>query len=283
MALAVVRERTFRHVCQIGFQQRLWSILERPVPCFLERGFATHGVSDASSRMGLVKFYKTVGVRPAGSGYEVTLDRYSLKSPAKKPLILPTLQLAKAIAAEWDHQGSRIDANTMPLMSLASTAIDQPQAKNYVADAIVSYLPSDPVLCRVEESEGALHQKQIDLLDPVLEFVRNHLGVSLEPSSSIFGANVDEDDSNRVKNYILGLDAWKCSALEQLAGACKSVCIAIAGVEGRLSLHQVIDISRIEESHQIEEWGLVEGGHDIDIAELSVRISAPLVFLDMLE
>lgn len=61
------------------------------------------------------------------------------------------------------------------------------------------------------------------------------------------------------------------------------MCIAIAGVEGKLSLDQVIEASRIEESHQIEEWGLVEGGHDIDIAELNVRISAPLVFLDMLE
>lgn len=138
------------------------------------------------------------------SGYEVTLDRYSLKSPAKKPLILPTLELAKAIAAEWDHQGSRIDANTMPLMSLASTAIDQPQAQDYVAEAIVSYLPSDPVLCRVEENEGTLHQKQMDLLDPILEFVRNHLGLSLEPSTSIFGAVVHEQDSNRVKNYIQG-------------------------------------------------------------------------------
>ena len=83
--------------------------------------------------------------------------------------------------------------------------------------------------------------------------------------------------------FLAGLDVWKCSALEQLAGACKSVCIAIAGVEGQISLQQVIEASRIEESHQIEEWGLVEGGHDIDIAELNVRISAPLVFLDMLE
>ena len=66
MALAMVRERALRHVCQLGLQQRLWSVLEQPVACSLERGFATHGVSDASSRMGLVKFYKTVGVRPAG-------------------------------------------------------------------------------------------------------------------------------------------------------------------------------------------------------------------------
>lgn len=72
------------------------------------------------------------------------------------------------------------------------------------------------------------------------------------------------------------------SSLEQLSSACKSVCMAIAGTKGVLSLEQILEASRIEENHQIEEWGLVEGGHDIDIAETHVRVAAPLVFLDLL-
>jgi len=82
MALALVRERTLRRVYQLGLEQRLWSFLESPVAYSLERTFATHGVSDASSRMGLVKFYKTVGVRPAGvrsnSGWQSTRTLSSL-------------------------------------------------------------------------------------------------------------------------------------------------------------------------------------------------------------
>ena len=34
---------------------------------------------------------------------------------------------------------------------------------------------------------------------------------------------------------------------------------------------------------QVEEWGFVEGGHDIDIADLHVRLAAPSVFLRLLE
>lgn len=30
---------------------------------------------------------------------------------------------------------------------------------------------------------------------------------------------------------------------------------------------------------QVDKWGLVEGGHDIDIADLKVQISAATVFL----
>jgi hypothetical protein len=33
---------------------------------------------------------------------------------------------------------------------------------------------------------------------------------------------------------------------------------------------------------QIEEWGLVEGGHDIDIADVRCRVAAASVFLRLL-
>ena len=78
------------------------------------------------------------------------------------------------------------------------------------------------------------------------------------------------------------MNAWKLSAFEQLSAASKSVCLALAGVHGFLPLHALLEASRIEETYQIKEWGLVEGGHDIDIAETHVRISAPVVFLDLL-
>lgn len=32
-----------------------------------------------------------------------------------------------------------------------------------------------------------------------------------------------------------------------------------------------VDAARLEEAAQIEEWGLVEGGHDIDLSDLKAR------------
>jgi len=31
----------------------------------------------------------------------------------------------------------------------------------------------------------------------------------------------------------------------------------------------------------VDRWGLVEGGHDIDIADIRVQISSPIVFLGL--
>ena len=54
-------------------------------------------------------------------------------------------------------------------------------------------------------------------------------------------------------------------------------------LQGRLSLEAGLAAARLEEELQIEEWGLVEGGHDIDIADLRVRVAAPSVFVRLLK
>ena len=41
-------------------------------------------------------------------------------------------------------------------------------------------------------------------------------------------------------------------------------------LQGRLSVAEAVDAARLEEAAQIEEWGLVEGGHDIDISDIKV-------------
>jgi len=73
------------------------------------------------------------------------------------------------------------------------------------------------------------------------------------------------------------------AAAEQLAACCKSVCIALAAIRGHLGTKDVLKVARIEEDYQIEQWGLVEGGHDIDIADFHVRVAAPLVFMRLIK
>ena len=110
-----------------------------------------------------------------------------------------------AIAAEWQWQHSRIDPNTMPLMSLAATAIDMPQSRETVADTIVSYLSTDPVVCRVPEEDTDLFKMQGEIFDPVLDWICHELNVELEKTSSIFGAQLQPRDVAMIRNHILGM------------------------------------------------------------------------------
>ena len=53
-------------------------------------------------------------------------------------------------------------------------------------------------------------------------------------------------------------------------------------LQGQLKVKDAIAAARLEEDIQIQEWGLVEGGHDIDIADIRVRVAAPALFLEYL-
>ena len=45
----------------------------------------------------------------------------------------------------------------------------------------------------------------------------------------------------------------------------------------------MVAAARVEEDFQIDEWGLVEGGHDIDAADIKVRLTAPRVMMNLLK
>lgn len=44
---------------------------------------------------------------------------------------------------------------------------------------------------------------------------------------------------------------------------------------------QAVAASRLEEDAQVEQYGLVEGGHDLDIADLRTRVGGCTLFMLM--
>lgn len=71
-------------------------------------------------------------------------------------------------------------------------------------------------------------------------------------------------------------------AAEQLTSCCRSLLIAAAVVRGRLGARGAIDAMRLEESYQLESWGMVEAGHDLDIADAGSRVTAPSLLVQLL-
>ena len=61
---------------------------------------------------------------------------------------------------------------------------------------------------------------------------------------------------------------------------CKSLVIALALVCRQINYEQAKIASRIEEEFQIEIWGTVEGGHDMDRLNNSVACSAVDAFMN---
>lgn len=104
---------------------------------------------------------------------------------------LPNIDLALAVAAEWDAQIDRrkgIQPASMPMMTLASTAIDQIQPDPQpTISTCMGYLPTDTALFWAPEEERILLKKQRQHFEPVLKWLRRTAGVELSTAQLLQG------------------------------------------------------------------------------------------------
>ncbi|KAL6325241.1 hypothetical protein AAG906_023086 [Vitis piasezkii] len=234
------------------------------------------------------RFYKQASTREAddGNGWTVMLDYRTLKTPSKRPLKLPTLSLAKAIAAEWEYQQTDgIRPFTMPLMKLACTALERvPLTRMKIIEYLMKKFHQDLVFCRAPGDSdltiGVL-ERQVEKIDPLLQWVESQFGFKPIVYSSFFGGKQEDGLVNAIENLLKKTDDCELAAIDAIASAAHSLTIAIGIFRGKLQIEEAIELIRLEEDLQVDKWGLVEGGHDVDVADLKVQISSAAAFLGL--
>src|SRR6185436_18944204 len=107
------------------------------------------------------------------------------KTPARNPFTLPTRPLAEAIAAEWAAQETKVKPDTMPLMQLASTAIDRvaPDRDRIIAET-AGYAATD-LVCYRAEGPDELVARQAAHWDLLLDWLRARYDVSLKTAAGV--------------------------------------------------------------------------------------------------
>ncbi|MCO5561135.1 hypothetical protein L7F22_014756 [Adiantum nelumboides] len=228
------------------------------------------------------RFYKSAYAKASANdgGFVVMLDHRVLKTPSKKYLKLPSLRLAQAIAAEWEYQDQdAIRPFTMPLMKLASTAIDKvPKERESIIQNLLEFFNTDAACCRDKE-DSPLHELQAEVMNPLLDWMEKELGFRPSHSTSLFVGDQPDEVVRALERALKNTNDWQLAAIDALSASAKSLVVAMAVYRGRLGIEDAIQVIRLEEDFQIEAWGLVEGGHDIDVADLKCRVAAASVFL----
>ncbi len=125
------------------------------------------------------RFWQAATAEATEGGFTVRLDGRPVKTPAKAPLVLPTLALAQAIAAEWDAQTGTVRPATMPLTRAANSAIDKvaPMRAEVIAE-LAGYGGTD-LLCYRAEGPEALVARQAAAWDPLLDWAATALRAPL--------------------------------------------------------------------------------------------------------
>lgn len=201
------------------------------------------------------RFYKKVSVRPTEGGFEVRLDGRVLRTPQKAALVFPKRALAEAVADEWAAQGERVRPATMPLMSLACTAIDRitPRRADAVAE-VLDYAATD-LLCYRAEQPGALVARQAAVWQPLLDWAALVLDAPLRVTSGIVPAAQPGEALSALRHALEALDDLQLAAVGIATRASGSLVVALALSRGRVDAAEAFEAAELDATFQIERWG----------------------------
>eukprot|EP01098_Paradermamoeba_levis_P017007 TRINITY_DN9506_c0_g1_i1.p1 TRINITY_DN9506_c0_g1~~TRINITY_DN9506_c0_g1_i1.p1 ORF type:complete len:380 (-),score=86.44 TRINITY_DN9506_c0_g1_i1:9-1148(-) len=217
--------------------------------------------------------------------YKIKLDEKEVATPRDKLVLIPSMPLATAIAAEFEYQAKNIFLGTMPLtvMAVASTELTPDMRKDKIKK-IIRYLNSDTILFRAGDDEPGLQQLQSAFHDPIIAWMEKFFDVKLKitigDSNMIMVApHQPKETFEKITHYLTTqLSDFQIVALEIAVSSLKSTAIALALMERVVNIEQALFASRAEEEQQIKDWGDLPDVHETDRAESLISLSSSSVF-----
>ena len=201
------------------------------------------------------RVYREATTRQAGDGWGVALDAKPMRTPARHELIVPSVALAAAIAAEWDAQQDDIGPATMPLTRLAATAIDRARTqRDLVVAETANYAGTDLVCYRADHPPELVARQQAEC-QPLLDWTMLRYDASLAVTSGVLPQPQSPAALKAFAAAVTAQDDFRLTALHTMTAACGSLVIALALLEGRLDAAAAFAISQLDETFQIESWG----------------------------
>jgi len=202
------------------------------------------------------RFYKIVEVSEVPEGYAVLLDGKPIKTPARSDLVLPFENTAKLIADEFEAQETEINSAKMPATRLANTALDgvtsDPQV---VFEDILKFAASDLLLYRAD-APAELVERQAQMWDPVLDWLRDDLGANFILAEGIVHVAQPKE---AISAFAVSLrshdDPISLTCLHTITSLTGSAMLALALAREFLIDNQVWEVAHVDENWNIEHWG----------------------------
>ena len=204
------------------------------------------------------RFWKEAKAEACDGGFTVRLDARAVKTPAKSPLVVPTLGMAKAIALEWDAQQGLVKPDTMPVTRAANSAIDKVAVQfDEVAGLLAAYGESD-LLCYRAERPVELVARQAAAWDPLIDWCAVEFTAPLTVTAGVVHVTQPTTSVERLAQAVRSFSPFHLAAVHDLIAISGSLVLALAVTRGQISVDDAWQLSRIDESWQNEQWGVDE-------------------------
>lgn len=205
------------------------------------------------------RFFETVSVEARDDGFHVLLDGRPLRTPARRPFIVPLAEVAEAVAAEWRAQGERIDPATMPTTRLVNTTTDGISDNPWtVREEAERFVETDLLFYRAGEPEG-LVERQREGWDPIVSWAEQRLGVRFTLAEGVMHVAQPERSIQTFREAASAYDdPFDVAAFHQMTALTGSALLAFAVMDGRIGAEEAWTLAHIDEDWNIETWGADE-------------------------
>jgi len=226
------------------------------------------------------RFWDFAQIVNSGNGFTVHLDGRPVRTPAKAPMILPTVAMAQAIAEEWNAQGRVIDPETMPVTKSANSAIDNVSHRVCeVTEMLAAYADTDLTCYRAAEPKD-LVKRQNSAWDPLLRWVYERFGARLVTVEGVIHRPQPFRTLKTLRTPLDAMTPFELTAMYDLVNISGSLVIGLAVNDGQGSPESLWTSSRVDEDWQIERWGVdVEAAHDASRKHLAFLHAARFLAL----
>ena len=228
------------------------------------------------------KFWEKVSIKKISSdSFCVMLDKRILKTPLKRELVLPNLNLAQEIVKEWDQDSKKINTESMIFYGLISTSLDKIiDDKNLYINDILDYIDTD-LICYRAENQKELLKLQKNKWDPIILLIEKYIGIKVQVFQGISPKKQHASVHDKLNNLINQLDIYKISVLHRITNITGSIFLSLCVLKKDISKNEVFELSFLDELWQAENWGF-DNEASQKRKEISNELDKSILFLDCL-
>ena len=201
------------------------------------------------------RFWKEVDVEATEGGWRVTLDGRAVRTQGREAQVVPTRELAEALAAEWRAQGDTVDPRSFPFRDLADYAIDHVATDRAPVIAELLRFAETDTLCFRAGPDEPLWQRQQEVWEPLVAAVEAREGVRLERVSGVVAKPLPDATRARLEERLAAIDPFALSALRVMTALAASLCVGLAALDPDADPRALFAAANAEEDWQAEQWG----------------------------
>ncbi|EJF77090.1 ATP12 chaperone protein [Candidatus Bartonella washoeensis] len=205
------------------------------------------------------RFYKEVKITREEGGFSILLDKYPVKTPARRPFLVPKEACAALVAQEFESQKQVIDPIKMPITRFVNTVIDGiADDMQVIFEDLLRFVACDMIFYRAQTPKE-LVQRQCEQWDPLLDWVEEKLGSRFHLAEGLMHIEQPREAIQAVSNYLRKVQSpYILAALHTMTTLTGSALIALAFAAGKINSDHAWNIAHLDENWMMEQWGTDE-------------------------